>query len=107
MSAKKKWTEEGVSPVIGTILMVAITVVLAAVLDVMVGGITPPKPKPTIGLQSPDKDGLKSWNLGIADVTSSEAIAKYKVMVMNGSNKAIQPVVLGNPAQRIAPVAMS
>ena len=35
---RKKWTEEGVSPVIATILMVAITVVLAAVLYVMVIG---------------------------------------------------------------------
>ncbi|MCK5038821.1 MAG: type IV pilin, partial [Thermoplasmata archaeon] len=33
---------EGVSPVIATILMVAITVVLAAVLYVMVIGIEPP-----------------------------------------------------------------
>lgn len=40
---KKIWkTEEGVSPVIATILMVAITVVLAAVLYVMVIGMTPP-----------------------------------------------------------------
>jgi len=41
---KKIWktrTEEGVSPVIATILMVAITVVLAAVLYVMVIGMVP------------------------------------------------------------------
>jgi len=41
---KKTWTlkktEDGVSPVIATILMVAITVVLAAVLYVMVLGLT-------------------------------------------------------------------
>lgn len=41
---KKAWkrNEQGVSPVIATILMVAITVVLAAVLYVMVIGMTPP-----------------------------------------------------------------
>lgn len=35
---RKKWNDKGVSPVIATILMVAITVVLAAVLYVMVIG---------------------------------------------------------------------
>ena len=37
---KNSWNREGVSPVIATILMVAITVVLAAVLYVMVMGIS-------------------------------------------------------------------
>ncbi|MFO7618841.1 MAG: archaellin/type IV pilin N-terminal domain-containing protein [Thermoplasmata archaeon] len=43
---KKAWMkkDEGVSPVIATILMVAITVVLAAVLYVMVMNINPPDP---------------------------------------------------------------
>lgn len=48
---KKIWKirkdKEGVSPVIATILMVAITVVLAAVLYVMVMGIKPPDPSRT------------------------------------------------------------
>ncbi len=41
--------EEGVSPVIATILMVAITVVLAAVLYIMVMSIEPPDDLPPIG----------------------------------------------------------
>ncbi len=53
---KKIWKtrkeEEGVSPVIATILMVAITVVLAAVLYVMVIGFTPPQNDASAG----------SWN---------------------------------------------
>jgi flagellin-like protein len=53
---KKIWkqrSEEGVSPVIATILMVAITVVLAAVLYVMViqMGNKPPTPPPAGSLQ--------------------------------------------------------
>ena len=50
MSPKKKWTEEGVSPVIATILMVAITVVLAAVLYVMVMGIGGKTENPPAGV---------------------------------------------------------
>ncbi len=42
--------DQGVSPVIATILMVAITVVLAAVLYVMVMGINPPNPDVTAGV---------------------------------------------------------
>jgi flagellin-like protein len=38
--------EEAVSPVIGTILMVAVTVVLAAVLYILVGGMINPTEKP-------------------------------------------------------------
>ena len=48
---KRIWKEnQGVSPVIATILMVAITVVLAAVLYVMVMGINPPDPDITAGV---------------------------------------------------------
>lgn len=51
---KRIWKEnEGVSPVIATILMVAITVVLAAVLYVMVMGMTVIEPVvPPIGLNA-------------------------------------------------------
>ena len=52
---KKIWSirnKDGVSPVIATILMVAITVVLAAVLYVMVIGFTPPNNNASAG----------SWN---------------------------------------------
>jgi len=48
--------EESVSPVIGTILMVAITVVLAAVLWLMVSGMftTSREAKPVITLETPE-----------------------------------------------------
>ncbi len=51
MIMKKSWSRKAVSPVIATILMVAITVVLAAVLYVMVmgfGGNTPQAPAVTL-----------------------------------------------------------
>lgn len=54
---KKRAEDEGVSPVIATILMVAITVVLAAVLYVMVMGIRPPDPTQIpLGLTQKDRN---------------------------------------------------
>ncbi len=59
--------EKAVSPVIATILMVAITVVLAAVLYIMVIGLTPPP-----GTQAP------TGNWGGAEATSSTtAVATF------------------------------
>ena len=40
---RRKMDEKGVSPVIGVILMVAATIVIAAVVMGMLGGFTPPK----------------------------------------------------------------
>ncbi len=65
----------GVSPVIATILMVAITVVLAAVLYVMVAGlVTGPGTTPrAIGVAiGKTGDGL-SWQLTLSDVPSGKA----------------------------------
>ncbi len=57
-NAKAVWhkNDDAVSPVIGTILMVAITVVLAAVLWLMVSGMisTSDEERITVNLQSPD-----------------------------------------------------
>lgn len=47
---KRDWKDEGVSPVIATILMVAITVVLASVLYVMVIGMGTSQPKAQVPL---------------------------------------------------------
>ncbi len=56
MMMKKSWSRKAVSPVIATILMVAITVVLAAVLYVMVMGFggnnTPTAPAVTLTKES-------------------------------------------------------
>jgi flagellin-like protein len=74
--------EEAVSPVIATILMVAITVVLAAVLYVMVSGLigTGSVGSPTVDLTSrPTSDG---YELEIASPSRTEGLNAYKVSVL-------------------------
>ncbi|CAG0986246.1 MAG: type IV pilin N-terminal domain-containing protein [Candidatus Methanoperedens sp.] len=48
---RSKNNEEAVSPVIGVILMVAITVILAAVIAAFVFGMSPPPKAPTVQLR--------------------------------------------------------
>ncbi|UCE73307.1 MAG: type IV pilin [Methanomassiliicoccales archaeon] len=73
---KKIWrNEEGVSPVIAVILMVAITVVLAAVLYVMVSGMmTTTGSTPTVSMswtENPDAPGNYTGNVvSISGATS-------------------------------------
>ena len=50
-----KNNEEAVSPVIGVILMVAITVILAAVIAAFVFGMSPPAKAPSVQLRVTDK----------------------------------------------------
>jgi len=69
---RKKWKDDAVSPVIATILMVAITVVLAAVLYVMVTYlITPPPPNIDTTLAAPE---------ALPD-------SKYSIMVMAANHQ--------------------
>jgi len=89
---KKIWTmkkeTEAVSPVIATILMVAITVVLAAVLYVMVLGIGGGgNVAPAIGLSaSVSGDGTK-WIVSVISVqgTAAEADLYVKITYTNGT----------------------
>jgi flagellin-like protein len=66
---------EGVSPVIGTILMVAITVVLAAVLYAMVA--TPPaqQENPMVGLVEQETGG--NWTLLVSSVRGQVPLDMY------------------------------
>jgi flagellin-like protein len=76
--------EKAVSPVIATILMVAITVVLAAVLYVMVSGLigTGSVGSPTVDMtRIPTADGYK---LEIASPSRTEGLNAYKVSVLKG-----------------------
>jgi len=96
---KKIWAmrknEEGVSPVIATILMVAITVVLAAVLYVMVLGIGGGNTTitPTIGT-NPDTTATQYiWTV----ITTSAPIQKSDVFVqlkVNGTSTFLISTVL-------------
>ena len=86
MNAIIRKDEQAVSPVIATILMVAITVVLAAVLYVMVSGLlTGPsasRPVLTFGGVS-----LSSGNatFAVASVSSSVPYSNYKVTLQVGA----------------------
>jgi len=78
--------EDGVSPVIATILMVAITVVLAAVLYIMVIGLTP-----TTGTQTPqgqfstiDVQSNTTAEAIFAKLTNDPAVTKLKVVLEIG-----------------------
>jgi flagellin-like protein len=86
-----KRDEEGVSPVIATILMVAITVVLAAVLYVMVSGLIggggTTRPQVTMVTSGPGLGctGTSTCKGRIADASQANELAKYKVRVFGNS----------------------
>src|SRR5438105_10837048 len=75
--------EAAVSPVIATILMVAITVVLAAVLYVMVSGLITPvggnKPLVTFSAVSQSSGNA---TIGVAGASQSVSPSNYKVNLM-------------------------
>lgn len=80
--------EEAVSPVIGVILMVAITVILAAVIAAFVFGMGPPKQAPQASLRATDADTsadmVKVEHQGGADITLSDV----KFIIDNGTARA-------------------
>src|SRR3990172_3283826 len=86
MKAIIRKDEQAVSPVIATILMVAITVVLAAVLYVMVsgllGGQTTNRPVLTFGAVAPS---LGNVTFSIASVSQSFPYSSYKATLQVGS----------------------
>ena len=78
--------EKGVSPVIGVILMVAATIVIAAVVMGMLGGFTPPKKAYSVAVTAsktpeekvkltfiggPDADIVYNFNVTITSTSSS------------------------------------
>ncbi len=84
---RKSWMirkdQEGVSPVIATILMVAITVVLAAVLYAVVTSIVPPEPDThMIGLVKYDRG--KNWELSVSRVSSNLPLTQATLTIKDG-----------------------
>ncbi len=80
-----RWDRAGVSPVIATILMVAITVVLAAVLYVMVSGLvtgpgTTPQP---IGYRVSKTGDGSNWAIEFIDVPAAKANSTVSIIVRN------------------------
>ena len=80
--------ETAVSPVIATILMVAITVVLAAVLYVMVSGLITPVGgnKPLVTFSPVSKVNGVTWTFSVASAQPSVAQSNYKVNFGIGTN---------------------
>lgn len=88
--------EKAVSPVIATILMVAITVVLAAVLYVMVSGLigTGTTGAPTAEMvTSPTPDG---YELEVAAPSRQEGLSAYKVSVLKDGTPWGSPSVVAD-----------
>ena len=83
----RKWRKNGagVSPVIAVILMVAITVVLAAVLYTLVGIIVdePPEPPQTMGATLERVD--TGWKVTVIQGSVSANETNYFVEAQNGS----------------------
>ena len=80
---KKMWkNRSGVSPVIATILMVAITVVLAAVLYVMVMGFGSPANQTPTGSLTSTKTGTGAYTVSVASISKSDVkLADTKVVI--------------------------
>ena len=77
-----KRDEEGVSPVIATILMVAITVVLAAVLYVMVSGLIPPTPPgQPMGVTVGRSTTGTNWTLTVATAPSGKSLTTTNLVI--------------------------
>jgi len=81
---------EGVSPVIGTILMVAITVVLAAVLYAMVA--TPPaqQENPMVGLVEQETGG--NWTLLVSSVRGQVPLDTTTLSIKNQDGAVMYPM---------------
>ncbi len=82
----KRMKDSGVSPVIATILMVAITVVLAAVLYVMVSGFThSPGTANSAGLNEAQTTA-NNWTVSVSSVSASNIhLTNLKIVVTNGT----------------------
>ncbi len=81
--------ERAVSPVIATILMVAITVVLAAVLYVMVSGLIagPGGGPQTIGVSQ--TSGASNWQLQISSVPATHSLTTTTALIRWANNATI------------------
>ncbi len=89
----KRLKDSGVSPVIATILMVAITVVLAAVLYVMVSGFThSPGTANSAGLNEATSTNANNWTVTVSSVsTSNIQLSTLKIVISGatGTNAAL------------------
>lgn len=107
---KKSWkNRSGVSPVIATILMVAITVVLAAVLYVMVMGFGGTSgQKPTVSMTKSTTATAHEEKVLISSISEAQLYANMKVSiainstVFNGQVKSGLVTLAGNATAEFA-----
>ena len=81
--------EEAVSPVIGVILMVAITVILAAVIGAFVFGMGPPEQAPQASLRASDSDTTAVTVTIVHDGGDALDLNDIKVIVAVGSSRDV------------------
>lgn len=91
---RKNWKDrKGVSPVIATILMVAITVVLAAVLYVMVMGFGGPENNvPTGEFKAAEKLSDTSYRIQVLSISEAKGVADMRLSISNGVNTPVYVV---------------
>ena len=83
--AIRRKSEEAVAPVIATILMVAITVVLSAVLYAMIGGLVPDDQKKQVFITATVGSNDKNWTVEVVDVTNGPvATSDVRILVTKG-----------------------
>ena len=81
--------EKGVSPVIATILMVAITVVLAATVYIMVSGLgTTTTQQITGNFASKEMVDSDTWKLTFSTFNPETSIKNLKISISDGTNTA-------------------
>ena len=111
----KRRKDSAVSPVIATILMVAITVVLAAVLYVMVSGFThSPGTANSAGLNE-NQLSTTEWNVTVASASASNIGLSTLKIVITGGPTAIDgtytmptlPTTAGPGSPGSGPIAMT
>lgn len=91
---RRAWKKHGVSPVIATMLLLAITVVLAAILYIMVSGFGV-NTRPTAAFLPPDKMSQTEWWIKVGDVyPGRQGISNFKVMALNNTTMATGPDAL-------------
>jgi len=87
--------EKAVSPVIATILMVAITVVLAAVLYVMVSGLIGTGTTGAPTAEMIPTSTAEGYEFEFAQPSRAEGLSAYKVTVLkNGAPWSVMPVLV-------------
>ncbi|MEM2944055.1 MAG: type IV pilin N-terminal domain-containing protein [Methanomassiliicoccales archaeon] len=100
---KMRRDSEAVSPVIATILMVAITVVLAAVLYVMVMGFGGPSSNPPIAALNYEKTAENTYKISVISIDREVFWSDCKLAVVNNTASDTSELLSGGTVSGIAP----